>query len=93
VNVSRRAKHIMTRQYQPGLAHVGPVGSDDVVWRASGFVEMSLRGGGRLCPRDQAGMIAGTGVGFWSAARALLRPLWGRWFAQNVRSDVSFAER
>ena len=51
---------------------------------ADGFVVMSLRVGARIYPRDQAGMIAGIGIGAWSAVLALLLPLWGRWFDRQM---------
>lgn len=51
---------------------------------ADGFVVMSLRVGARIYPRDQAGMIAGIGIGAWSAVLAFLLPLWGRWFDRKM---------
>ncbi len=55
---------------------------------ADGFVVMSLRVGARIYPRDQTGMIAGLGIGAWSAVLALLLPFWGRWFDQKMYAET-----
>lgn len=51
---------------------------------ASGFVVLSLRTAARAYPREQTALVAGIGAGSWSAIVALILPILGRWFDQQL---------
>ena len=55
---------------------------------AVGFIVMSLHLGARAYPRDQTGMVAGVGSGAWSAVVAILLPIYGRWFDQQMYAAI-----
>ncbi|HEY3826223.1 MAG TPA: MFS transporter [Bryobacteraceae bacterium] len=55
---------------------------------AVGFIVMSLHLGARAYPKDQTGMVAGVGGGAWSAVIAILLPIYGRWFDQQLYAAV-----
>jgi MFS transporter, ACS family, hexuronate transporter len=51
---------------------------------ASGFVVLSLRTAARAYPQEQTALVAGIGAGSWSAIVALILPVLGRWFDQQL---------
>jgi len=55
---------------------------------AVGFIVMSLHLGARAYPRDQTGMVAGVGSGAWSAVVAILLPIYGRLFDQQLYAPI-----
>jgi ACS family hexuronate transporter-like MFS transporter len=60
------------------------------MFAASGFVILSIAYATAVFPVSQSGLIAGVGAGSWSAAVALVMPVFGRLFDQG-RYDAAFA--
>ncbi len=56
---------------------------------ASGFVILSIADANAVFSADHSGLIAGLGAGSWSAAVALVMPVFGRLFDQQ-RYDTAF---
>jgi MFS transporter, ACS family, hexuronate transporter len=56
---------------------------------AAGFIILSISYGTSAFPASQSGLIAGAGAGSWSAAVALVMPVFGRLFDQG-RYDQAF---
>jgi ACS family hexuronate transporter-like MFS transporter len=50
---------------------------------AAGFIILSISYGTSAFPASQSGLIAGAGAGSWSAAVALVMPVFGRLFDQG----------
>jgi ACS family hexuronate transporter-like MFS transporter len=60
------------------------------MFAASGFIILSISYATAVFPASQSGLIAGVGAGSWSAAVAVVMPVFGRLFDQG-RYDTAFA--